>query len=134
MNLKLKLTAIITGMILVVITLISAFNAAEAARLQKNTTYLYADEMASSNAVEIQRRVETFLDYASMLSQVFSDYENTSESIRRSTYDDLLKSIIEQNRQIMGVFTAWNPNTIDSYDSGLGQYQIFYTRRRTGNV
>jgi methyl-accepting chemotaxis protein len=85
--------------------------------------------MAKANAVEIQRRVETFLDYASMLSQVFSDYENTEESIRRSTYNGLLTSILEQNSKIMGAFTAWHPNTIDSYDYRLGQYQVFYTRR-----
>jgi methyl-accepting chemotaxis protein len=34
----------------------------------------------------------------------------------------------------MGIFTAWLPNTIDSYDAQQGQYQSFYTRRRTGNV
>jgi methyl-accepting chemotaxis protein len=134
MSLKLKLTVIITAMILVVIVVLSAINVSRSAKLQKATTYLYADEMASANAVEIQRRVETFLDYTSILSQVFSDYESTSENIRRSTYDELLSSTIEQNKQILGIFTAWKPNTIDSYDAYLGQYQTFYTRRRTGNV
>ena len=69
MSLKLKLTVIITVMILVVIAVLSISNVTRSAKLQKATTYLYSDEMASSNAVEIQRRVETFLNYASMLSQ-----------------------------------------------------------------
>jgi len=29
----------------------------------------------------------------------------------------------------MGIWTAWLPNTIDSRDAELGQYQTFYTRR-----
>jgi methyl-accepting chemotaxis protein len=45
-----------------------------------------------------------------------------------------LSSTIEQNKQIIGIFTAWHPNTIDSYDARLGQYQSFYTRRRTGST
>ena len=134
MSLKIKLTTIITVMILVVIAVISVFNVTHAAKLQKTTTYLYADEMASSNSVEIQRRVETFLDYTSILAQVFSNYETTEENIRRSTYNELLISTIEQNKQIMGIFTAWKPNTVDSYDAQMGQYQTFYTRRRTGDV
>jgi methyl-accepting chemotaxis protein len=134
MSLKVKLTVIITAMIMVVIAALTVSNVTRAANLQKTTTYLYADEMASSNAVEIQRRVETFLNYASMLAQVFSDYETTDESIRRSTFNELLSSTIEQNKQIMGIFTAWKPNTIDSYDAQKGQYQAFYTRRRTSDV
>jgi methyl-accepting chemotaxis protein len=129
MSLKLKLTMIITAMILAVIVVLSFINVTRASKLQKTTTFLYADEMASSNAIEIQRRVETFLDYTSILSQVFSDYETTNESIRRTTYNELLISTIEQNKQIMGIFTAWKPNTIDSYDAEMGQYQTFYTRR-----
>jgi methyl-accepting chemotaxis protein len=125
---------IITAMILVVIVALSVTNVTRSAQLQKTTTYLYADEMANANAVEIQRRMETFLDSARMLAQVFSNYETTDESIRRATYNELLDSIIEQNKQILGVFTAWKPNTIDSYDAEQGQYQTFYTRRRTGNV
>jgi methyl-accepting chemotaxis protein len=78
--------------------------------------------------------METYLDCASMLGQVFSNYEMTDETIRRSTFNELLNSTIEQNKLIMGVFTAWKPNTIDSYDAKMGQYQTFYTRRRTGNV
>jgi methyl-accepting chemotaxis protein len=46
----------------------------------------------------------------------------------------MLSSTIEQNKQIIGIFTAWKPYTIDSYDAQVGQYQVFYTRRRTGNV
>ncbi|MDR0320812.1 MAG: methyl-accepting chemotaxis protein [Treponema sp.] len=133
MTLKLKLTTIITVMILIVIAIISIINVSRSANLQKNTTYQYANEMGKANSIEIQRRVEAFLNYASILSQVFSDYETTNESSRRAIYDDLLESTIEQNNRIMGIFTAWYPNTIDSYDSRLGQYQAFYSRR-SGSV
>jgi methyl-accepting chemotaxis protein len=134
MSLKLKLTVIITAMIMVVVVALSVCSMVRTAQLQKISAYENADEMAKSNSVEIQRRVENILNYASMLSQVFSDYETIDESVRRVTFNELSSSIIEQNKDMMGIFTAWNPNTIDSYDAEQGQYQIFYTRRRTGNV
>ena len=134
MNLRVKLTSIIFIMIVVVIAILSVITIRRSGRLQMTTTYNYVEELAEKNSVEIQRRFEKFLNYGEVLAQVLSDYESTEEQLRRRTYDDLLRGTIQQQTRIMGIFTAWLPNTIDSYDAKQGQYQSFYTRRRTGNV
>jgi methyl-accepting chemotaxis protein len=121
-------------MIVVVIAILSVITIRRSGRLQTATTYNYVEELAEKNSVEIQRRFEKFLNYGEVLAQVLSDYESTEEQLRRRTYDDLLRGTIQQQTRIMGIFTAWFPNTIDSYDAKQGQYQTFYTRRRTGNV
>jgi methyl-accepting chemotaxis protein len=90
--------------------------------------------LARANALEIQQRIGAFTSYGDVLAHLFSEYENTAEYLRRDSYNDVLESTIQQNVLIMGIWTAWLPNTIDSRDSELGQYQTFYTRRRTGNV
>jgi len=92
-------------------------------------TFQYAEEMALSHSIEIQRRIEAFTGYGSVLAMIFSDYEDVVEYTRRDNYNDFLRSIIQQNPAIMGIWTAWLPNTIDNRDSELGQYQSFYTRR-----
>ena len=134
MNLRFKLTSIIFVMIAVIIAVLSIIAINQSSKLQMTTTYSYAEELIGKNAVEVQRRFEKFLNYGEVLAQVLSDYEDTDESIRRHTYDDLLRGTIQQQTRIMGIFTAWFPDTIDSYDAKRGQYQSFFTRRRTGSV
>ena len=121
-------------MIAAVIAILSFITINRSGKLQMTTTYQYAEELAGKNAIEVQRRFEKFINYGEVLAQVLSDYEDTNEGLRRRTYDDLLRGTIQQQTRIMGIFTAWFPNTIDSYDARLGQYQSFFTRRRTGNV
>jgi methyl-accepting chemotaxis protein len=95
---------------------------------------MYADELAEKNSIEIQRRIEVFSNYCHILSQILSDFENTVEDLRRYSFSDMLMGAITQNERIAGIFTAWLPNSIDSFDSSQGQFQAFYSRRRTGQV
>ena len=134
MSLRVKLISVILVMIMVIIAGLEVFTLVRASNLQKATTLEFANALADANAVEIQRRIEVFTDYTNILSKIFSEYETTQENMRRTTYDDILQSIIQQNKLIIGIFTAWLPGTIDNYDARLGQYQTFYTRRRTGTV
>jgi methyl-accepting chemotaxis protein len=134
MSLRIKLISIILAMLTVVIAVLSFTTLSRSGRMQKTTTFQYAEEMAKSHAIEIQRQIETFTDYCQILSLIFSDFEEMEENVRRYNYNDFLRSTIQQSPHIMGIWTAWLPNTIDTRDSELGQYQTFYTKRITGNV
>ena len=134
MKLRFKLITIILVIVLAVIVILSVIMLKRFSQLQTTTTHQYAGELARSNALEIQQRIEAFTSYGDVLAQLLSEYESTTENLRRDNYNDVLESTIRHNVKIMGIWTAWLPNTIDSRDSELGQYQSFYTRRRTGNV
>ena len=134
MSLKLKLSSIIVAMITVVIAVLAVVLLVRASRMQNESMYLYAREISESNAIELQRRVEVFADYGHIISMIMNEYETTPENLRRDTYNDILLSTIQQNELILSIWTAWLPRIIDSYHDELGQYQTFYTRRRTGNV
>ena len=134
MSLKFKLTSVIFAMTLAVIVILSVFTLSRSSSLQTAAAYQNAGEMAKSSSIEIQRRIESFTSYGKIISMLFSDFESTEEELRRYTFSDTLHGAIEQNELIMGIFTAWLPDTIDSRDAELGQYQEFYTRRRTGKV
>ena len=133
MSLKIRLTAIIFAMLAVIVLTLSIITINRSTNLQTETVYLYADSLAGESSKEISRRIEVFTAFASVLSQVYSSFETTPENMRRETYDDFLESIIVTNPRITGVWTAWLPNTIDSYDAQRGQFQLYYTRRFTGN-
>ena len=134
MSLKVKLISVIFVMILAVIVTLSVSILTRSHRLQTATTYQYAEMMAQANAVEIQRSIETYADCGKILAQLLSAYETTAENMRRVSFNDILESTIQQNGLIIGIWTAWLPNTIDRMDAELGQYQAFYTRRRAGYV
>ena len=134
MNLRIKLIAVILVMIVVVVVGLAFFTLIRASNLQKQTASQYVETLADEKATEIQRRLETFIDYTSILSKIFNEYESTPEGLRRAIYNDVLGSIIQQNELIIGIFTAWLPNSIDSYDEQYGQFQTYYTRRLSDKV
>ncbi len=129
MSLKVKLTTIILVMILVSIAVLSVFNLTRSSALQLDTTYTYAQTLVKLNAKETQRQMEVYTDYGNVLVQIFNGYEDTEMSGRRQMYDDVMHSLISSVDSILGIWTAWLPNTIDTYDARLGQYQTYFHRR-----
>jgi len=134
MSLRIKLTSIIIIIVLVVIGILSVITLKRASDLQKTTTFNYAEQLTNSYSIEISRKTELFTSVGKILSQLFSDYENVAENIRRDNYSEYLRGTIAQDPLILGIWTAWLPNTIDNRDEELGQFQSFYTRRLTGDV
>jgi methyl-accepting chemotaxis protein len=129
MSLRIKLTTIILVMILASAAILSVFNLTRASSLQLDTTHIYAQTLAELNAKEIQRQMEVFTDYGNVLVKVFNGYEDTEMSGRRQMYDDVMHSLISTTDSILGIWTAWFPDTIDTYDARLGQYQTYFHRR-----
>ncbi|MCL2880022.1 MAG: methyl-accepting chemotaxis protein, partial [Treponema sp.] len=134
MKLRIRLILTIILMLIAVIAGLEVFTLDRTSKMQAETAYHYADALANANSIELERRIESFTGYVQVLSQLFSEYQSNSENSRREAYNNILQSTIYQNELIMGIFTAWLPGSIDSNDSSLGQYQSFYTRRRTGSV
>jgi len=130
MSLKLKLTSIILAMILTVMVSLSVFTLMRSTGLLTEMTYTYAMELARSEALEVQRRIEVFADYTHILAQIMGEFESLPENQRRENYNNVLRSLIQQNERITGIWTAWHPGTIDGLDYELGQYQAFFSRRR----
>jgi len=95
---------------------------------------MFTDALAEANAREIARRIETFTNYGKILSEIFNEFETSPENIRRDNFRNFMEGIIQQNPRIIGVWTAWQPNSIDTYDAQIGQFQSYFTRRRTGDV
>jgi methyl-accepting chemotaxis protein len=129
MSLRIKLTTIILVMILVSVAILSVFTLTRSSALQLETTHTYALTLAKLNAKEIQRQMEVFTDYGNVLVQIFNSYEDTAMSGRRQMYDDVMRSLISTVDSILGIWTAWFPDTIDDYDAKLGQYQTYFHRR-----
>jgi methyl-accepting chemotaxis protein len=129
MSLRIKLTTIILVMILVSVAVLSVFNLTRSSALQLDTANTYTHTLAQLNAKEIQRQMEVFTDYGNVLVQIFNSYEDAEMSGRRRMYDDVMHSLISTVDSILGIWTAWLPDTIDNQDAKLGQYQTYFHRR-----
>ncbi|MCL2558437.1 MAG: methyl-accepting chemotaxis protein, partial [Treponema sp.] len=129
MHLRFKLTFVMTAMLLAVVAILSAFTLSRSRSLQLETARALAMEMARAESIEVQRRIEVFVDYAHIIAQMFGEYENTPVSLRRDSLDDIMRSTIARNEQIMGIWTAWLPDALDGRDAELGQHHSFFTRR-----
>jgi methyl-accepting chemotaxis protein len=76
------------------------------------------------------------------LANVMGDYESIKAEERRDRYDELLKSAIEVEPQMVLLYTIWKPNAIDGMDeqyigrtgsSKTGQYAMTYSKE-TGSM
>ncbi|MEA4971426.1 MAG: cache domain-containing protein, partial [Candidatus Pelethousia sp.] len=83
----------------------------------RNTTELSSDlmfETAGKYAGQIQGKLTSALEAAKALNPVFSQVgRNTS----RTADINLLKALLEQNGDLFGTFTIWEPNAYDGIDS-----------------
>jgi methyl-accepting chemotaxis protein len=121
----------------VVVATISIVLLNRASALQMTESIQSVERLAGQEAADIQDRYTIYLTAAQNIASIFSDYEDDSEDVRRVMYTSILRSILNSNEKIVGIFTAWKPNTVDSYDSryvgqvgasATGQFIPWYTR------
>jgi methyl-accepting chemotaxis protein len=138
MKLKVKLSVIIIGIVAVVITISSVILLKRSSDIQIDLAHDYAEQIAHTHAVDIQRRMEAYLRTAKMLAQIMSEFETLEPELRRDIYGDNLLSMMLENEHYIGLWTAWLPNALDGMDdhyrnspdsSETGQFIATYTRQ-----
>jgi methyl-accepting chemotaxis protein len=86
---------------------------------QKNITVL-AHERAVTTAQEYAGEIENFFSAywftAQTMAQVMEDYESIDENLRRPLFNNIIKSVIERNPEISGIWCIWEPNALEGDD------------------
>jgi methyl-accepting chemotaxis protein len=129
MKLKIKLCLVVIAMILAVVAVLSVITLSRSSALVKQSALEDAEQIAAYNSLDIGDKISAYIHAARTVAQIFGEYGTTPEEDRRERYDDIMLSLVDENEGYTGMWTAWLPNTIDSYDGRLGQYQRSYTRR-----
>ncbi|GHU31127.1 methyl-accepting chemotaxis protein [Spirochaetia bacterium] len=129
MKLKTKLTLVVIAIIVVIVTASSVITLTRSSTLITQVAYDHAEQVAHTNAVQIERRMEVYLRTVKVMAQIFGEYYNFPEERRRINFDDMMLSLMNRNMNYTGVWTAWYPDVLDSFDDQLGQYNTAYTRR-----
>ncbi|MBN2664427.1 MAG: GAF domain-containing protein [Bacteroidales bacterium] len=89
-----------------------------------------------STAEKVNSLITTDINLVKNISVIFSNYENIPEDFRRDFFQQNLKTIIEENDEIYGLWTIFKPYTIDNLDELYinstqnisGQFAVTYFR------
>jgi len=95
-------------------------------------------------------REDGYIKVLHTLANVMGDYESIHAGERRDRYNDMLRSALEAEPQMVALYTVWKPNAIDNMDSRYidrtgssptGQYAMAYfkeagkiTGRTSGDI
>jgi methyl-accepting chemotaxis protein len=76
-----------------------------------------AQAQASSHAGVIDAEIETALDTARTLAQVFTSVKDGGIKLSRQQANAMLKQVLVDNPQFVGISTAWEPDAFDRRDA-----------------
>jgi len=92
-------------------------------------------QLTSQHVEYWKGREDGYIRTLHTLASVMGDYESLKAEERRDRYDDMLRSALEAEPQMIALYTVWKPNAIDNMDdhyikrvgsSTYGQYAIAF--------
>ncbi len=119
-----------------------AFSAREQAL---RTTEDYARSLAQQYANSIKADMEVAMDAARTLAQSLQGVKNPEVGLEidRDQVNGLLKTVLTENPDFLGVYTAWEPNAFDELDAGYineaghdatGRFVPFWLRGENASI
>ena len=110
-----------------------------------NTAKQQAIAVASANAISVNEDIEVALNTARTLAQLLSTVKDTEHTIDldRDQVMEMLRKILVENTQLVGVFTVWEPNAFDDKDAQFvnaeghdqtGRFVPYWSRDVQGNI
>jgi methyl-accepting chemotaxis protein len=123
----------------VVIAALSLVLFNRASSVQMATTLESQERLAAYQASIIKARYEGYVRIVDILANMLADYDLTDVGQQRTRFDPLLRSVLESEEELVGIYTVFKPNTIDAgWDASFagtpgntetGQYASWHTRR-----
>lgn len=105
--------------------------------------------VAQREAAFVQSKLDINLDVARTIADVFRALRRNPETARsldmRTAFNDILLSILEENPEFLGTYSAWEPNALDGNDSmyagdkasghdATGRFVPYWNRDANGNI
>ncbi|MDR1902238.1 MAG: methyl-accepting chemotaxis protein [Treponema sp.] len=137
MKLKIRLSLIVIAMVVTVIAVIAGVLLLQARTLQENAAAENLKNLAGLVASEMKDDFERYLDTVRTLAAVMNGYERMEPEMRRTNYDEMLRSLMETSLEFFSLYTVWKPNTLDDRAGELagtsgtdasGEYMTWFIR------
>ncbi|MCL2295279.1 MAG: methyl-accepting chemotaxis protein [Spirochaetes bacterium] len=142
MKIKIKLSLLVIAIMAVAITGIAALLLNKASGISTDLSLRGIQYLASQQAEYWKGREEGYLRALRTIANVMSNYENLPPAERRDRFDDMLKSTLVSEPDMITVYSIWKPNALDNMDAHFigragsgasGQYAMAFSRE-TGEI
>ena len=142
MKLKLKLSILVTGIFVVIVSGIALLLLREASNISRSLSLRGIELLAEEQVTYWQGRENSWLLIMRTVADIMAGYESIQAADRRDQFDNLLLFTMNSNPAFINLYTVWKPNAVDGMDSSYigrngstetGQYAITYTRE-TGQM
>jgi methyl-accepting chemotaxis protein len=110
-----------------------------ASSMQMATVEESQERLAAEQARVIQNNYEGYLRVVDTLAEAMADYEMAEPGRQRNRFDQFMRSMVQEEDQIVGLFAVFKPNTIDPGmdaafagapgSTGIGQWAPWYTQQ-----
>jgi methyl-accepting chemotaxis protein len=137
MKIKIKLGIMMIAIVIAVGGSIAVLLLRKASSITIDLSYRSLEHLASQRAEYRKGREDGYLRVLHTLASVMDDFESIPAKERRNRYDEMLRSALEAEPNMVGIYTVWKPNAIDGMDklymgrtgsSSTGQYAMAYTK------
>jgi len=116
MRISFKLTAIMFVLSLFSIGSVSVVLIIRSRATVSELTHNYATTIAKESSVEISKFLETYWSAAETTSQIMKQYQTMLVSNRRNLLNIILRGLLEENPELVGVWCVWEPNVLEGND------------------
>jgi methyl-accepting chemotaxis protein len=142
LSLKIKLPAIMILIISAALIITVLVNTDKTMTIMEKEARYAIKETGGHNAVKIKEIIENSFIVVRSLAQTFEGMLQDNNMVSRKTALKMLKHILSENKDILGVCTGWEPNAFDGKDDqfkntkghdGTGRFIPYYARSN-GNI
>jgi methyl-accepting chemotaxis protein len=116
MKISFKLTAIMFLLSLFSIGVVSVVLLARSRSAISDLTRDYATAIAKESSLKISEFLETYWSTAETTSQIMKQYQSILVANRRRFFNIILRGLLEENQELIGVWSIWEPNTLEGND------------------
>jgi methyl-accepting chemotaxis protein len=119
MKLKIRLSLIVIVIVVTVIAVLAGVLLFQARTLQENAARENLKNLAGLTASELKDDFEIYLNTVTILASIMNGYESIEPEARRSTYDEMMSSLMASSPQFFSLYTVWKPGFIDGRSAEL---------------
>jgi len=124
-------------------TIVIAYAAVSLYSTEKDIADEHAVTVAKSHAMHMKAEIEVALDAARTLAQALSAVKCENLDLSREEVNAMLKQVLADNPQFIGVYTLWEPDAFDGLDAECagteghdqtGRFIPYWSRSATGQI
>lgn len=141
MKIRTKLIFVVGMVVLLAFGITISFVSVKAGRMTEQSGEDDAEEMAYRYGAKVQGDLGVAMDTARTIANTFEGMKKTGNPDRK-VMDGILKQVLENNPEFLGVWTCWEPDSLDGQDQkfvntqghdSTGRY-VPYWNRGSGTI